>query len=196
MAVTFRYAHTAAFALCLLVGAVTAGRTQPAEPKKPVAGAPGVVLEAAAITVHLDGAGKATRVRTGGRTGRMADPFRLLTTTARVGQPGSLAVSDKHVFVLLDGALCKYDIETLKLLGKVQVQHDPGATKKMAAGVPGPAGPAGPMGPAGAPGPRGGKGDPGEVDHDLLKQMMAELLKPVHEELKRLREEIRALKPQ
>jgi len=52
------------------------------------------------------------------------------------------------------------------------------------------------MGPAGPVGPKGDKGDPGELDRDLLKRTMAELLQPVQEELKRLREEIQALKAQ
>jgi len=180
----------------MVVGVVTGGWTQPAAPAKPKTDVAEVVLEGDEITVRLDGAGKATRVRTGRRTGRAATPLQLFTTAAAAAQPGSLAVTEKSVFVLLDGTLYKYDVETLKLRGKVKVQHQPGRAKKPAAGVPGPVGPAGPMGPAGPVGPRGDKGDPGEVGPDLLKRTMAELLQPLQEELKRLREEIQALKAQ
>lgn len=64
--------------------------------------------------------------RGGGPLGNLFRPPRPPFPGGGDGGPASLAVSKKYVFVLLNGTLYQYDIDTLKLKNKVRVEPNGG----------------------------------------------------------------------
>lgn len=86
-------------------------------------------------------------------------------TIVRVGEPGTLTATDKYVFVLLNGVLFQYDVNTLKLINHVEVVPPGGVWPGAAGGFPG-----WPMAPAVMPNRAWLGIEFGKVSQELAKQ--------------------------